>query len=86
MLQKLDTSVFLKCNVPLFAYLLFIKPFHLLRNFDADVLALLMSLTKGKPRNQLDFSAYNKHLVLCNLLDIINMRVSPVVIAYTFLR
>lgn len=85
MLQKLNISAFPKWNFPLFA---FIKPFHLLRNFDAEaeVLTLLMSLTKGEARDELDFATYNKYLVLYNLLHIINMRESPVVMAYTFLR
>lgn len=88
MLQKINISTFPKWNIPLLAYLLFIKPFHLLAIFDAkaEVLTLLISLTKGEPRDQLDFTTYNKHLLLYKLLDIINMRESPVVMAYTFLR
>lgn len=79
--------MFPKWNVPLLAYWLFIKPFHLLRNFDAEaeVLTLLMSLLKGS-RHQQVFTTYNKYLVLYNLRDIINVRESPVVMAYTFLR
>ena len=88
MLQILNISAFPKRKIQLLAYLLFIKPFHLLRNFDAEVevLTLLTSLIKGEPRDQLDFTTYNKYLVLYNLLDIINMTESPVVMAYTFLR